>query len=149
MQHGYKNCENLPSSNELRCVFACQCCNCEYECFAMTGFALHPFEALWTFCPILLISSPTLGLYAPIHLPFLAFFAFLNLYLHCGYAIPALEFVFSNCYINTSVWHNKHHEVSIAHFGEMLTLWDLVFDTHSEAWTKKQYANAAANVSTE
>ena len=51
---------------------------------------------------------PALGLYMPLHLPYLVLFALLNLYLHCGYAIPTLEWLLPKLYINTSVWHNKY-----------------------------------------
>ena len=108
-------------------------------------FAIHPVEAVWTFWPILLICLPELffkgfmGLYLPIHVPFLAFFSLLNLYLHCGYSIPLLEWVLPKLWINTSKWHNKHHELSITHFGEMLTIWDYAMGTHTGNWSTSKY----------
>ena len=99
------------------------------------GFALHPFEALWKFCPIMLMCSPALSLYLPVHAPFLLSFGVLNLYLHCGYSIPLLERLLTPLYINTSEWHNKHHQLSVSHFGEMLTLWDWVLGTHTSSWS--------------
>ena len=110
------------------------------------GFAIHPLEALWTFAPILLMGAPALGLYAPVHGPFLASFAALNLYLHCGYAIPLLEWALPRLWVNTSVWHNKHHELSVAHFGEMLTLWDYALGTHTGGWDAARVAQQAAAV---
>ena len=71
-------------------------------------FAIHPVEAVWTFWPILLICVPELffkgfmGLYLPVHLPFLGFFSLLNLYLHCGYSVPFLEWLLPKLWINTS-----------------------------------------------
>lgn len=102
------------------------------------GFAIHPVEAFWTFCPILAFCVPQLNIYAPMHLPFIGFFYALNLYLHCGYYIPILEKVLPIFFINTSAWHNAHHELRIAHFGEMLTLWDLIMGTHSKEWNTQQ-----------
>lgn len=102
------------------------------------GFAIHPFEAVWTFCPILMMCIPQLALYGPLHAPFLGFFGALNLYLHCGYSIPALEWLLPKLLINTSVHHNKHHQLSVTHFGEMLTLWDLMLGTHTGGWSHSQ-----------
>ena len=102
------------------------------------GFAIHPVEAVITFCPIILMVVPALGLYLPLHLMSLVPFGLLNLYLHCGYAIPMLERALPRLWVNTSVWHNKHHEVSVAHFGEMLTIWDLYMGTHSGNWDAKK-----------
>eukprot|EP00035_Acanthoeca_spectabilis_P001218 m.78599 g.78599 ORF g.78599 m.78599 type:complete len:300 (-) comp10723_c0_seq1:722-1621(-) len=110
------------------------------------GFAIHPVEAVITFCPIVLMCFPECGLYFPMHLPFLLLFGLLNLYLHCGYAVPALEATLPKLLINTSVWHNKHHELSVTHFGEMLTLWDYVMGTHTGTWGKAKYSAQAARV---
>ena len=117
-------------------------------------FAIHPFEALWTFCPILLICcvdvcpgwDEVAGLYAPWHAPLLVSFGFLNMYLHCGYRVPLLEGTLPYLYLNTSVWHNKHHELSVAHFGEILTLWDHILGTHSESWDRQFYAQQSLSV---
>ena len=79
------------------------------------------------------------GLYLPYHLPFLISFSLLNLYLHCGYRISVLEWVLPRLFVNTSEWHNKHHELSVSHFGEMLTLWDHTVGTHTGHWSKKKY----------
>jgi len=72
------------------------------------------------------------------HLPFIGCFYALNLYLHCGYYIPFLEKVLPIFLINTSAWHNKHHALRVAHFGEMLILWDLIMGTHSKEWDEQQ-----------
>jgi lathosterol oxidase len=110
------------------------------------GFAIHPFEGLWTFGPIVLMCFPWVSLYGPLHGPFLGFFTLLNLYLHCGYSIPFLEWLFPKFYINTSVHHNKHHQLSVTHFGEMLTLWDWVLGTHSYGWSEQQVAQQTSKV---
>jgi len=68
------------------------------------------------------------------HLPFIGAFYALNLYLHCGYYIPIFEKILPIFLINTSDWHNLHHSLRVAHFGEMLTLWDWIMGTHSKEW---------------
>ena len=55
------------------------------------GFALHPLEAFLTFFPIVFFCDPRLGVWAPLHFPFLASFTALNFYLHCGYKVKLLE----------------------------------------------------------
>jgi hypothetical protein len=50
------------------------------------------------------------GLYAPIHAPFLGFYILLNHYLHCGYYIESVEHFLHKFYIMSSAWHNVHHE---------------------------------------
>jgi sterol desaturase/sphingolipid hydroxylase (fatty acid hydroxylase superfamily) len=89
---------------------------------------------------------PLAGLYFPMHMPFLLAFGLLNLYLHCGYAVPVLERWLPRVYINTSAWHNKHHELSVAHFGEMLTVWDYIMGTHTAAWGQAKRSAQAARV---
>jgi sterol desaturase/sphingolipid hydroxylase (fatty acid hydroxylase superfamily) len=91
-------------------------------CFA--GFALHPFEGVLTFAPILLFCNSSLGIYAPMHWPMLGFFSLLNFYLHCGHRITLLETWLPKAWVNTSVWHNRHHEKTKNHYGEMLSVWD-------------------------
>lgn len=110
------------------------------------GFAIHPVEAFWTFCPILAMCIPQINLWAPMHLPFIMAFYSLNLYLHCGYSIPLLEKVLGACYINTSEWHNKHHEYRMTHFGEMTILWDLYMGTHTGDWDEKKHRETSAAI---
>lgn len=107
------------------------------------GFAIHPVEAVFTFAPIVLLGWPMLTLYMPLHIPFLTAWGCLNFYLHCGYRIPLLEWLFPKFYINTSVWHNKHHELSVAHFAEMFTVWDWIMGTHTENWDAAQVERQA------
>jgi len=90
-------------------------------CFA--GFALHPVEGLLTFAPILLFCNSNLGIYAPLHIAMLGFFSLLNFYLHCGHAVSVLEKWLPKFWVNTSLWHNRHHERTLNHYGEMLSLW--------------------------
>ena len=110
------------------------------------GFAIHPVEAFFTFCPILAMCVPQLDLYLPLHLPFILSFYCLNLYLHCGYSIPAFERILGLFYINTSEWHNKHHEYRSSHFGEMSIMWDLYMGTHTGAWDQKKFEKISREI---
>lgn len=97
------------------------------SCFA--AFAIHPFEALLTFWQIMLFTIPVLNLWGPVHLSSLVLLAIMNLYLHCGYAVGWLEKALPRFLFNTSRFHNVHHEVTRAHFGEILFLWDWLCGT--------------------
>ena len=110
------------------------------------GFAIHPVEGFFTFWPILVMCVPQINLYAPLHLPFIGAFYSLNLYLHCGYTIPFLEKLLGMFMVNTSVWHNKHHQLRVTHFGEMLIIWDLIMGTHTGNWDQKKYDNTTSAV---
>lgn len=90
---------------------------------AFVGFAIHPVEALATFFPILFVCMPQLYLWMPLHAPFIIGFIVLNFYLHCGYSVEVIERFLPRAFINTSVFHNKHHAKTVTHFGEMLSLW--------------------------
>lgn len=79
---------------------------------------------------------PYVNLYGPIHGTYLAFWIALNLYMHCGYYIPIIENTLPLLYIDTSEWHNLHHNLKTVHFGEMLILWDLIMGTHTKGWSK-------------
>eukprot|EP01064_Diplonema_japonicum_P020396 TRINITY_DN2972_c1_g2_i1.p1 TRINITY_DN2972_c1_g2~~TRINITY_DN2972_c1_g2_i1.p1 ORF type:complete len:285 (+),score=36.25 TRINITY_DN2972_c1_g2_i1:40-894(+) len=100
-----------------------------YNPTPFAGFAVSPGEALVTFVPILGFCITHLKLYTPVHLPGVFSFVFLNFYLHAGYNVPALEKYLPYFYINTSKFHNLHHEKTHTHFGEMLTLWDNLMGT--------------------
>eukprot|EP01060_Flectonema_neradi_P014811 TRINITY_DN21464_c0_g1_i1.p1 TRINITY_DN21464_c0_g1~~TRINITY_DN21464_c0_g1_i1.p1 ORF type:complete len:287 (+),score=21.31 TRINITY_DN21464_c0_g1_i1:58-918(+) len=93
------------------------------------GFAVAPVEALITFGPILMFCIPEFAFYTPVHMPGIFIFVFLNFYLHAGYRVPLLEKVLPVFFINTSSFHNAHHEKTHTHFGEMLTLWDYLLGT--------------------
>ena len=110
------------------------------------GFAIHPVEAFFTFCPILAMCIPQLNLFFPMHAPFIGSFYCLNLYLHCGYSIPLLEKFLGAFYINTSEWHNKHHEYRMTHYGEMSIMWDLYMGTHTGDWDEKKLKQVSAQI---
>ena len=93
-----------------------------YDPSTYAGFSLHPVESLYTFCPIWLFCIPGLQIYAPVHIPFLLSWSALNFYLHCGYYVPVLENIMPYFFINTSAFHNIHHEKTVTHFGEMVRL---------------------------
>ena len=93
------------------------------------GFALHPVEGLATFWPIWLFSIPQLNLWAPLYAGFLIGFGFLNLYLHCGQDVAWLDNILAYVWLNTSRWHNLHHERTVKHFGEVSYFWDLYCGT--------------------
>jgi len=90
---------------------------------AFVGFAIHPVEALATFFPILFVCVPQIALWMPLHAPFIIGFIILNFYLHCGYEVDIVERILPRFFINTSVFHNKHHAKTVTHFGEMFSLW--------------------------
>eukprot|EP00958_Prasinococcus_capsulatus_P012011 scaffold1194_cov369-Prasinococcus_capsulatus_cf.AAC.25 len=96
---------------------------------AFAAFALHPVEALITFCPVMLFSVDGLGIYAPFHFPFLGMWGVLNMYLHCGVYVEWVENILPLFFVNTSAFHNIHHEKTVTHFGEMLFFWDYLLGT--------------------
>eukprot|EP00043_Microstomoeca_roanoka_P029330 m.21503 g.21503 ORF g.21503 m.21503 type:complete len:301 (+) comp9126_c0_seq1:422-1324(+) len=95
------------------------------------GFAIHPIEALLTFFPVLFVCQTFLKLWWSWHVPVIALFTALNFYLHCGFEITVLEKFLNPLLINTSTFHNVHHEKTTRHFGEMMTLWDRLCGTDS------------------
>ncbi|MEZ4453316.1 MAG: sterol desaturase family protein [Nannocystaceae bacterium] len=91
---------------------------------AFAGFAVGPVESLLTFWPIVLVAFPWATHYAPVYLTLIVSFVLLNFYLHCGVIAPLLEALLPRVFVNTSVFHNRHHADAEVHFGEALTLWD-------------------------
>ena len=94
---------------------------------AFGGFAVSPFEALWTFAAIGLWSH--MPHWIPLVGPSIfAFFVF-NCYLHCGFSFSAVEVIAPALLLDSSCYHNVHHEKVSTHFGEISSLWDYVFGT--------------------
>ncbi|EGD74227.1 sterol desaturase [Salpingoeca rosetta] len=93
------------------------------------GFAIHPVEALLTFFPVLFVCQTTVKLWWNWHVPAVLAFTALNFYLHCGFEISFLERLLKPLLVNTSTFHNVHHEKTTRHFGEMLVLWDVLCST--------------------
>lgn len=54
--------------------------------------------------------------------------------MHCGYEVYYLEKFLRFFYINTSVYHNRHHELRVVHYGEMMTIWDKINGTTADDW---------------
>eukprot|EP00931_Biecheleriopsis_adriatica_P012587 TRINITY_DN11376_c0_g1_i2.p1 TRINITY_DN11376_c0_g1~~TRINITY_DN11376_c0_g1_i2.p1 ORF type:complete len:293 (+),score=35.02 TRINITY_DN11376_c0_g1_i2:73-951(+) len=94
---------------------------------AMAGFAIHPLESLWTFAPIYLWDHAEHWI--PMFVPSIFAFYLLNAYLHCGYTIGWVETILPRLFINTSAFHNVHHEKTNTHFGEVTSLWDYILGT--------------------
>jgi lathosterol oxidase len=99
---------------------------------AFAGFAVGPFEALWTFLPVLAVWHPMAMHWGPIYLGLIALFVLLNLYLHCGVEVGLLERFIPRLGINTSAFHNVHHSHVRANFGEVARWWDRICGTHLE-----------------
>ena len=100
-----------------------------YDPSFFAAFSLHPFESLYTFAPVVLFCIPGLDIHGPTYLPYLALWGVLNLYLHSGVIYQPLEKILPFFFINTSAFHNAHHELTRTHFGEMLFLWDWLLGT--------------------
>lgn len=97
------------------------------------GFAVAPVEALLTFWPILLLCLPWAVHWAPVYVGLVVGFVLLNLYLHCGVEVPALERLCKALALNSSVHHNVHHAKVNLHFGEASFLWDRLCGTEQPA----------------
>ena len=91
---------------------------------AFAGFAVGPVESLLTFWPIVLVAFPWATHYGPVYFTLIVAFVLLNFYLHCGVIARPLEALLPPLFVNTSVFHNRHHADAEVHFGEALTLWD-------------------------
>ena len=91
---------------------------------AFAGFAVGPVESLLTFWPIVLVAFPWATHYGPVYFTLIVAFVLLNFYLHCGVVARRLEALLPPLFVNTSVFHNRHHADAEVHFGEALTLWD-------------------------
>lgn len=106
------------------------------------GFAVGPVETLLTFWPLLLICFPPAKHFAPLYFTAIVGFVLLNLYLHCGVTVKALERVLPRLYLNTSGWHNVHHSDVNANFGEVSFFWDKVCKTSRADMLRKKQLSA-------
>jgi lathosterol oxidase len=66
------------------------------------AFAVHPVEAFLTFVPVLGMCRAELPVWAHAYGVWVAAWTLINLYLHSGYEIPALERALAPFFINTS-----------------------------------------------
>lgn len=96
---------------------------------AFASFAVGPLEALWTFCPVLLVMHPQALHWGPAYVTLVLGFVSLNMYLHCGVTVGWLEALVPRLGLNTSAFHNVHHSHVRVHFGEVAFWWDLICKT--------------------
>lgn len=93
------------------------------------SFAVAPVEAFLTFAPVLLTSLPAAPIWAHAYLLWVAGFVALNLYLHAGYRVELLETALRAVGLNSSAFHNVHHERTVVNFGELCYIWDRILGT--------------------
>lgn len=91
---------------------------------AFAGFAVGPVEAVLTFWPIVFLAIPEAIHYGPLYFALVGGFVLLNLYLHCGVSVRLFEGTLPRLFLNTSVFHNRHHANAEVNFGEAFTIWD-------------------------
>lgn len=96
---------------------------------AFASFAVHPVEAFLTFVPVLGMCRAEMPVWAHAYAIWTTAWALINLYLHSGYEINALERVMAPLLINTSGYHNHHHEKMYTNFAELLYVWDVIMNT--------------------
>ncbi|MFT3928552.1 MAG: sterol desaturase family protein [Myxococcales bacterium] len=99
---------------------------------AFAGFAVGPVEALLTFWPIVFLALPEAIHYGPLYLSLVIGFVVLNLYLHCGVSVRFIEASLPRLFLNTSVFHNRHHANAEVNFGEAFTIWDHLCRTREQ-----------------
>jgi lathosterol oxidase len=91
----------------------------------LASFAVAPVEASLTFAPVLFLCLPAAPVWAQAYALWTGSFVALNLYLHSGVSVQALEVVLRAVGLNSSVFHNLHHESGGSkNFGELLYIWD-------------------------
>lgn len=93
------------------------------------AFAVAPVEAFATFWPVVLLCFPQAPIFAQAYACWTAGFVVLNLYLHSGFDVPVFETVAGAVGLNTSRFHNVHHEKTVRNFGELCYLWDYALKT--------------------
>lgn len=99
---------------------------------AFASFAVGPFEALWTFLPVLIVLHPAALHWGPAYVTLVVGFVALNMYLHCGVEVRWLEAIVPRFGLNTSAFHNVHHSHVRANFGEVAFVWDRLCKTRRE-----------------
>lgn len=93
------------------------------------AFAVAPVEAALTFAPVLALCLPEAPVWAAAYAVWTTGFVLLNMYLHAGVVVPALE-ALRVTGLNTSGFHNWHHECGgRENFGELLYVWDYLLAT--------------------
>lgn len=111
----------------------------------LASFAVAPVEAALTFAPVLLLSLPQAPVWAWGYGLWTAGFVLLNLYLHSGVRVEALEAGLRALGLNSSAFHNVHHESGgDRNFGELLFLWDSLLGTGRHPSTPQPAPSKAA-----
>ena len=100
------------------------------SCFA--GFSQHPIDALATFCPMYFATLTIVQINGYVYTFYILFFVHLNLYMHCGYSINFIEKIVSFLWINSSEYHNIHHETTHYNIGEVSPLFDYIMGTYKK-----------------
>jgi sterol desaturase/sphingolipid hydroxylase (fatty acid hydroxylase superfamily) len=94
------------------------------------AFAVAPVEAALTFAPVLALCLPAAPVWAHAYAAWTAGFVALNLYLHSGVEVAALEWLLRRLALNSSAFHNVHHESGgSSNYGELSFLWDRILGT--------------------
>lgn len=93
------------------------------------GFAVHPVEAFLTFVPVLGMLRPEMPVWAHAYALWTLTWFVINLYLHSGYEIGIVERVLGPLFINSSGYHNYHHELMYTNYSELLYVWDHILGT--------------------
>jgi sterol desaturase/sphingolipid hydroxylase (fatty acid hydroxylase superfamily) len=106
------------------------------------SFAVAPVEAFLTFWPVTLLSFPSLPVWAHAYGLWTAGFVLLNLYLHAGFESTALETLLRAVGLNSSAFHNRHHERTVSHFGELGYLWDYMLGTGRHPWDEEMASSS-------
>ena len=96
---------------------------------AFASFAVHPVESFLTFVPVLGMLSTAMPVWAHAYAIWTLGWALLNLYLHSGHELALVEALLAPLGINTSGFHNAHHELMWTNYGELLYVWDIILDT--------------------
>jgi sterol desaturase/sphingolipid hydroxylase (fatty acid hydroxylase superfamily) len=95
------------------------------------SFAVAPVEALLTFWPVVLLGLPEAPILGQAYAAWVCGFVVLNLYLHAGHAWRPAEFALRAVGLNSSLFHNVHHEKTVQNFGELMYVWDWMLGTGS------------------
>eukprot|EP00117_Sycon_ciliatum_P009698 scpid6005/ scgid11882/ Lathosterol oxidase; C-5 sterol desaturase; Delta(7)-sterol 5-desaturase; Lathosterol 5-desaturase; Sterol-C5-desaturase len=113
---------------------------------AFAGFAIHPVDAVLTFAPIWFMCVPTAKHWMPLYFTQVVFLSLVNLYLHCGVTFDWMERLIPLMLLNSSGYHNVHHEKVTANYGEVSFVWDYICGTDNEAQVRqRQQARAKLN----
>ncbi len=89
----------------------------------------RPVEAFLTFWPVSLLALPEAPILGQAYALWVAGFVVLNLYLHAGHSWWVSEAALRAFGLNSSKFHNVHHEKTVQNFGELGYVWDWMLGT--------------------